>query len=193
MSGDISSYVDPISASLQNQINNIDVSGDISSYVNPISASLQNQILINSDNISTLESNVTSISGNLGSLQTQVDNLDIDYVNITGATMSGDLTISPLSGSGNSQVFVNSSGKLSRSDYNYVIGGKISLILGQSEYTINNSNITLFSNPVCSIKSPNTGEVIITPSITTIDNGSFDVELSMSPPISGYFLNWISF
>jgi len=44
------------------------------------------------------------------------DLMDNEYVNVDGDTMTGDLTITPLSGTGNRLVYVDSNGKLSESD-----------------------------------------------------------------------------
>ena len=85
-------YVLSISGNLQTQINNIESNYSTISYVNGISGNLQGQITSNDGDISTLQSQVTSISSNFdnyatntyvlaisGNLQSQISNLDSIY------------------------------------------------------------------------------------------------------------------
>lgn len=94
---DLSNYltiseIASISGNLQSQIDNIDVSGDIISYVNPISASLQSQIWSNDIDIAVLRSNVNTISGDLDALELTVANLDLTYATDASlAAISGNL------------------------------------------------------------------------------------------------------
>jgi hypothetical protein len=68
--------------------------------------------------------------------------------------------------------------------------GKLELNVDEHLYTIMNSNITENSIPVCTIKTPYEGSTIPIVAITEVISGGFSVELSCSPAISGYELNY---
>lgn len=76
---------------------------------------------------------------------------------------------------------------------NNFIGGQITIPVDVTSLNIADVRITSGSNPVCTIQSPSPNDVISIPMITNLQNGSFDVELSMAVPISGYYMNWMSF
>jgi hypothetical protein len=71
-----------------------------------------------------------------------------------------------------------------------VIKGSLDLVIDQDDYTILNSNIREDSVPVCTIKTPSKGSTIPSIAIYDIISGGFSVELSCSPAISGYKLNY---
>ena len=75
---------------------------------------------------------------------------------------------------------------------NPVIGGQIALNTVDSVYSITDSNITSTSTPVCTLVPPVSGATIYGHSVYGVIDGSFKVELSESPAISGYNLNWMS-
>jgi hypothetical protein len=71
------------------------------------------------------------------------------------------------------------------------IGGQIVINETDYVYVVSDSSIETSSIPVCTVVMPMSGELIIVPSIFDIQNGSFKVELSTTPDMTGYYLNWV--
>jgi len=112
---------------------------------------------------------------------------------VTSETLqTSDVTIITLSGSQEEALKVDVSGNVQKTGYAPIIGGQIPLNIVDSVYSITDSNISLNSNPVCSIVPPLSGSTIYAHGVYGVSNGSFNVELSEAPAISGYYLNWMS-
>jgi len=136
----------------------------------------------------TLESEASGITGS-------ISQLDERYINASGDTMTGDLTLgnSAISGDNDTQVKMDPNGTLGRHNYAPIIGGTITLNTTDYLYTIINGNIKPTSNPICTIVSPISASTIYGISVYGVSTGTFNVELSDIPAISGYYLNWLSF
>ena len=174
-----------------------------------ISGDLQYKITSNDNDISDLQSQVISISSNFdnyatnvyvlaisGDLQSQINNIVQETTTITG---DSTLTIG--------QTGVNFS--LSVADYIsatevYAISGElrsnisslakkgvISLNTIDNIYTVNNTNIEATSYPICTLIAPSQDSNIYPFYVFDIATGSFKVELSDTPAISGYKLSWL--
>lgn len=73
-----------------------------------------------------------------------------------------------------------------------LIAGSEALNTSTDTYTISNSGITTDSTPVCTVVGPDGSATIFVSQIYDIQNGSFKIKLSGTPPVLGYELNWIS-
>ena len=76
---------------------------------------------------------------------------------------------------------------------NNFIGGQVAIPKDAETLTVTDASITTSSNPTCTIQVPISGSIIPLPVVYNVTNGSFDVEFSIAPAISGYFMNWMSF
>jgi hypothetical protein len=181
-------------------INNVYGDFITTSEVEGISSTL-NGLIIN------LRSDVDSISGDLQILETYTNGitggltqLDDRFVNSSGDTVAGALvvqgalTLSSYSSLGpDTQVKMDQNGTIKQHNYSPIIGGKITLNINEYLYNVTDPNIKSTSNPVCTIVAPLSASTIYGASVFGITNGSFNVELTDTPAISGYYLNWLSF
>jgi hypothetical protein len=188
------------------------ISVDNTSLVSAVNGAttVQEAIALIDANLVSLQSQITSNDAQLSGLIAisgdheqriqdleDITDLDDKYVDVTGDTMTGalstpELTVVSLSGSQEEALKVDATGKIQKTGYAPLVGGQISLNVNEAVYSIINPNITTTSNPVCTIVPPVSGSAIYGHSVYGVTNGSFIVELSDTPAISGYYLNWMS-
>ena len=132
-----------ISGDLHSKINNIESNYSTISYVNGISGNLQGQLTNNDNDISTLQSQVTSISANFdnyatntyvlaisGNLQTKIDNIEQE-----STAISGDNTL----------VIGQTGSNFSLSVADYISATEVYAISGNLQSKINSIDITPFA------------------------------------------------
>jgi hypothetical protein len=178
----------PEGVSLKRLVDNAGKIEDFETTINSLSGIDDISVLV--DKVDTLEIRVDDNDLNISDIQSNISNLNTSISSISGDYVKKE---SDLSGIGDSQLKVNSSGNIERHDYLPIIGGNIVLNTTDFMYQINDVNLKATSNPICTILAPMSGAAIYSHSIVERSNGSFKIELSGVPNISGYSLNWLSF
>ena len=101
------------------------------------------------------------------------------------------LTDAPSSYVGHADSFVQVKTNETGVDFHKFAKGSVALDLVNTVYTINNSKISVGDLPTITLHNPVPGATQYLTSVVNVVSGSFQVELSGVPTISGYKISWL--
>lgn len=108
-----------------------------------------------------------------------------------GATAFTSLTDAPSSYVGHANDFIKVNNTETGLDYNKFIKGVVICDTINNVYTINNAKIASTDIPNITMLAPSLNQIQFSSVVTDITSGSFKVELSGVPAVSGYKLSWL--
>jgi len=108
-----------------------------------------------------------------------------------GATSFTSLTDAPSSYVGHANDLIKVNNSETGLDYNKFIKGVVLCDTINTIYTVTNSRIEITDTPNVTIIAPSLNQTLFAASVADITSGSFKIELSGIPDVSGYKLSWI--
>ncbi len=109
----------------------------------------------------------------------------------SGATAFTSLTDAPSSYVGHSGDVVKVNSTENGLDFNKFIKGTVTCDTINNIYTISNPRIAITDIPNVTVIAPSLNQTMFATSVADITSGSFKVEMSGIPDVSGYKLSWI--
>jgi hypothetical protein len=185
---DFETLLRQISGQLQTQVT--EISGDLS-QLTTIVYGLSGDLRTLEGEFEELRSNVVTISGDL---QDQIDDLQEQIDAISGASGAAEfieLTDTPDTYVGNEfSVPVVSGGRLV---FSRMLVGSFVPAITASTYMVVNSLIPSSAVPLAQVSAPSEDDTLIVANTFGVQAGSFGIELSCMPPVTGYEVNWMCF
>ncbi len=109
----------------------------------------------------------------------------------SGATAFTSLTDAPSGYVGHSGDVVKVNSTENGLDFNKFIKGTVTCDTINNIYTISNPRIAITDIPNVTVIAPSLNQTMFATSVADITSGSFKVEMSGIPDVSGYKLSWI--